>query len=102
MTGLEILNKVAYGHTLFHCDDDAWDLIDRDELVAAVLCPRSAHLSISPLKEPAKRVRVGKKIPYQEVVHWKIREDAIDEGIAVLQALYDGTEPPTPTEATRA
>lgn len=102
MTGLEILDKVAYGHTLFHRDDDAWDLIDRNGFVAAVLCPRSAHLSISPLTEPAERVGVGKKIPYHEVVHWKIREGAIDEGIAVLQALYDGTEPPTPTEETRA
>jgi hypothetical protein len=101
MTGLEILDKVAYGHTLFHRDDDAWDLIDRNGFVAGVLCPRGTHLSISPLAEPAERVKVGKKIPYQELVHWKIREETIDDGIAVLQALYEGTETPSSTQAKR-
>jgi hypothetical protein len=43
VTGLEILNKVALGQTLFHRGHDAWDLLDADALVAAVLCPRMHH-----------------------------------------------------------
>jgi hypothetical protein len=97
-----MLRSARLGHTLFHRDRDAWDLIDANGMVAAVLCPRRTHLSISPLKEPAGRVRVGKKIPYHEVVNWQIHEDTMDEGIAVLQALYDGVKPPAPTEATQA
>ncbi len=87
MTGLEILNRVALGQTLFHRDDDAWDLLDVDGLVAAVLCPRTHHLSISP---PRKRVRpapVGRRIPYGEKVRWKITEDKISEGIDIVRRL---------------
>ena len=46
-TGLELLDLVVYGQTVFHRDHDAWVLIDEDGLVAAVLCPRKSHLSIS-------------------------------------------------------
>ena len=87
MTGLEILDRVVFGHTMFKRDRDAYDLIDADGLVAAVLCPRASHLSIS---LPAKRVEpkpAGRRIPYGEKVAWKIHEDEIDRGIAILAEL---------------
>ena len=87
LTGLEILDAVVYGQTVFHRDLDAWDLIDEDGLVAAVLCPRSGHLSIA---IPTKRVEpkpVGRRIPYGEKVAWKIREDEIERGIAIIANL---------------
>ena len=86
-TGLEIFDRVVYGHTVFHRDHDAWDLIDETGLVAAVLCPRSTHLSIV---VPSKRVEpkpVGRRIPYGEKVAWKIGKDEIDRGIAILAEL---------------
>ena len=49
MTGLEIFDRVIYGHMVWRRDHDAWDLIDEDGLVAAVLCPRQRHLSIAPV-----------------------------------------------------
>lgn len=86
-TGLEILDSVVYGRTVFHRDHDAWDLIDDDGLVAAVLCPRKSHLSIS---IPSKRVppkSVGRRIPYGEKVAHKIGEEEIDRGIAIVADL---------------
>jgi hypothetical protein len=85
--GLEIFDRVVYGHTVFHRDHDARDLLDNDGLVAAVLCPRTSHLSIA---IPSKRVEprpVGRRIPYGEKVAWTIREDEIDRGIAILAEL---------------
>jgi len=87
VTGLEIFDRVVYGHTVFKRDHDAYDLIDAEGLVAAVLCPRANHLSIS---LPAKRVApkpAGRRIPYGEKVAWKIRDDEIDRGIAVVADL---------------
>jgi hypothetical protein len=87
VTGLEILDQVACGHTLFHRDRDAWDLLDDTGLVAAVLCPRTSHLSVS---LPSKRVRpvaAGSRIPYGEKVAWKITEDTIDDGVDRLREL---------------
>src|SRR5438094_705786 len=74
-SGLEIFDRVVYGQTLFHRDHDAWDLIDENGLVAAVLCPRKSHLSIS---IPRKRVPpkpAGRRIPYGEKVAHKIGEE---------------------------
>jgi hypothetical protein len=86
-TGLEIFDRVVYGQTVFHRDHDAWDLIDEDGLVAAVLCPRTSHLSIA---IPTKRVRpkpVGRRIPYGERIAWKIRKEEVDRGIAIVADL---------------
>lgn len=88
LTGLEILDRVAYGHTVWHRDRDAWDLLDEDGLVAAVLCPRQHHLSIAPVS--GRRVQpkaVGRRIPYGEKVAHKIRSDDIDRGISILHDL---------------
>lgn len=87
MTGLETFDRVVYGHTVFRRDHDAWDLIDEAGLVAAVLCPRTRHLSIA---IPNKRVApkpAGRRIPYGEKVAWKIHEDEIDLGVAILADL---------------
>jgi hypothetical protein len=87
MTGLEIFDRVAYGLTVFHRDRDAWDLIDEDGLVAAVLCPRSRHLTVS---IPVKRVLpkpVGRRIPYGEKKADEIREDDLDRGARLLSEL---------------
>ena len=92
-SGLEIFDRVVYGHTVFHRDHNAWDLIDESGLVAAVLCPRTSHLSIA---IPTKRVepkRVGRRTPYGEKVAWKIREDEIDRGIAIVADLARRREP---------
>jgi hypothetical protein len=59
-------------------------------LVAAVLCPRTSHLSIA---IPTKRVEpkpVGRRIPYGEKVAWKIRENEIDRGITIVAELTRG------------
>jgi hypothetical protein len=87
VTGLEILNKVALGETLFHRDDDAWDLLDTDGLVAAVLCPRTHHLSISPPRQRVRPVPAGRRIPYGEKVEWKITEEMLDDGVAIVRRL---------------
>jgi hypothetical protein len=88
MTGLEILDRVAFGRTLFHRDFDAWDLLDETGLVAAVLCPRKQHLSISvPSGERLQPARVGKRIPYGERVEWKITSDKIEDGIEIVRRL---------------
>lgn len=87
MTGLEIFDRVVYGHTVFKRDHDAYDLIDAAGLVAAVLCPRTSHLSIA---IPTKRVEpkpVGRRIPYGEKVAWKIGEDDIERGIGIVADL---------------
>ena len=91
MTGLESLSRVAVGQTLFHRDHDAWDLLDGDGLVVAVLCPRTAHLSISPPKSKrATPAPAGRRIPYGEKVTWKITEDEIPRGLAEIQRLVAG------------
>jgi len=88
LTGLEIFDRVAYGHMVWHRDRDAWDLLDEDGLVAAVLCPRQHHLSIAPVSgERPEPMPVGRRIPYGEKVEHKIRGDDIDRGIAILQDL---------------
>jgi hypothetical protein len=87
LTGLEILDRVVYGQTIFHRARDAWDLIDEDGLVAAVLCPRKSHLSIS---IPSKRVPpkpVGRRIPYGEKVAHKIGDGDIEGGVAIVADL---------------
>ncbi len=104
-TGLEIFDRVVYGLTVFHRDHDAWDLIDEAGLVAAVLCPRTAHLSIA---IPSRRIEpkpVGRRIPYGEKVAWKIREDEIDRGVAILAELArrePGREPAIPADCAKA
>jgi hypothetical protein len=87
VTRLDILNRLLVGHTTFHRVDDAWDLLDEDGLVAAVLCPRQNHVSIA---EPAKRVPPapdGRMIPYGEKVQVKVGDDNIDDGIDLLHRL---------------
>ena len=87
MTGLEIFDKVADGQTVFHRDRDAWDLIDDDGLVAAVLCPRTKYLTIS---VPPKRVPpkpVGRRMPYGELKADEIHEEDIERGREMLAAL---------------
>jgi hypothetical protein len=81
MTGLEILDNVAYGHTLFHRDHDAWDVLDSEGLVCAVLCSRTHHLSISPLPRRVPPVPAGRRNPYREKVEWKITAETVEEGI---------------------
>ena len=87
MTRLDILDRLLVGHTTFHRVDDAWDLLDEEGLVAAVICPRQKHVSIA---EPAKRVAPvpeGRMIPYGEKVQLKVGDDNIDEGIDLLRRL---------------
>jgi hypothetical protein len=91
MTGLEILDRVALGQTLFHRDDHAWDLLDADGFVVAVLCPRSHHLSISlPPDGRTERAPAGRRIPYGEKVELKITETEIARGIEIVQSLVAG------------
>ena len=87
MTGLEILDHVAYGHTLFHRDRDAWDLLAVDGRVVAVLCPRTAHLSIAPVGPPSEPVPTGRRIPYGEKVALKITESTLQDGVDALRKL---------------
>jgi hypothetical protein len=84
MTGLEIFNRVVYGQMLFHRGHDVWDLIDEDGLVAAVLCPRSTHLTISLPKKRAQPKPAGRRIPYGEKKWDEIGEHDIDRGIALI------------------
>ncbi len=93
MTGLEILDRVAFGQTLFHRDRDAWDLLDRDGLVVAVLCPRQAHLSISPLKTHVPPAPASKRMPYGERVEWKIAAESLDKGATIIRQLVTGEQP---------
>jgi hypothetical protein len=87
MTGLEIFDRIAYGQTLFHRDHDAWDLIDVDGLVTAVVFPRAQHVSISPVEKRMPPKPAGRRIPYGEKVVWKITEDQIESGTGILQQL---------------
>jgi hypothetical protein len=90
MTGLEILDKVVVGQTLFHRCDDAWDLIDDRGLVCAVLCPRKQHLSISPVARRVAPAPAGRLIPYGEKVALKITADAIEQGTDEIRKLVSG------------
>ena len=84
VTGLEIFNRVVYGQMLFHRDKDAWDLIDEDGLVAAVLCPRTEHLTISLPKKRVKPKPAGRRVPYGERKWDEIREHDIERGIDLV------------------
>jgi hypothetical protein len=93
MTGLEILDRIVYGHTVFKRDHDAYDLIDEDGLVAAVLCPRTRHLSIAIPSERVPPKPVGRRIPYGEKVADKIHESELEIGIARLAELARTARP---------
>lgn len=93
MTGLDILDHVAYGQTLFHRDTDAWDLLDADGLVAAVLCPRAYHLSIALPKKRLPPVPVGRRIPYGEKVEWKVNAESLAEGKEIVSRLAASQAP---------
>jgi len=87
-TGLEIFDKLAYGHTLFHRDGDAWDLLDNQGMVVAVLCPRKTFVSVAPPESGrAERKPAGTRIPYGEKVAFRVDDSNLDDGIAKLQAL---------------
>jgi hypothetical protein len=60
MTGLEIFEELVRGQTVYHRCDDAWDLLNQEQLVVAVICPRIAHVSISPTSKPSRPARVGR------------------------------------------
>jgi hypothetical protein len=87
MTGLEIFDRIAFGRTVFHRDDDAWDLLDEDGLVAAVICPRKSHVSIAPVEPRVSPKPVGRKMPYGEIVTEKITADQIERGTEILARL---------------
>ena len=87
MTGLEVLDRIAYGQTLFHRDHDAYDLLDGNGCVAAVLCPRQSFVAVA---IPARRLPpkpVGRRIPYGEKVAHRISESNLDDGAELLQQL---------------
>jgi len=86
-TGFEILDLVVYGRTVFHRDRDAWDLIDARGLVAAVLCPRKSHLSISIPTTRVPPAPVGRRMPYGERVVHKITEAEVERGLAIVADL---------------
>jgi hypothetical protein len=48
VTGIEIFDRIIFGHTVFKRDRDAYDLIDEDGLVCAVLCRLRADREQTP------------------------------------------------------
>jgi hypothetical protein len=90
VTGLEIFDHVASGQVVFHRDDDAWDLLDEDGLVAAVLCPRKTYLTVSlpPKRVPPKPA--GRRMPYGEKKKFEISEDQLQTGRERIAALARG------------
>jgi hypothetical protein len=87
VTGLEILDQVLLGQTTFHRCDDAWDLLDENGLVAAVLCPRKQHLSVAPVAQRVPPAPVGRLMPYGEKVELKITADGVEEGVDAVRRL---------------
>lgn len=83
-SGLAILNKIAVGHTLFQRVEQAWDVLSPHGFVCAVLCPRTHHLSVAPVKKPVPPVRTERRTPYGELVEWKITSDNLADGVALL------------------
>jgi len=57
LSALEALEELLLGYTVHHRRDDAWDLIDAHERVAAVICvrKRSGFLTISLPSGPERR-----------------------------------------------
>ena len=57
MSALEILDEVLLGHTAHHRRGDAWDLLDAQQRVAAVICVRksSGFVTISLPAGPERR-----------------------------------------------
>lgn len=85
MTGLEILNQLLLGRTSFHRSHDAWDLLDGDGRVVAVLCPRQRHVSIAPPAQPGPPAPAGRLMPHREKVKWKVSEDDIETGPRIIE-----------------
>ena len=56
-------------------------------MVAAVLCPSTKHLSISPPKKRVPPAPAGRRIPYGERVKWQIREETVGEGVEIVRRL---------------
>jgi len=88
MTGLEILEELLLGQRVDHRHPHAWDLLNGDNKVVAVLCDRKQHVSIAPCPAPAEP-RDARKIvePYGERVAWKVGADNIEAGVTQVRAL---------------
>jgi hypothetical protein len=86
-TGLEILDRLLLGHTAYHRRPDAWDLLDSQGRVVAVLCPRQHHVSVAPTDARPTPHRGENIVPYKEKVAAKITGDKVDEGIALVAEL---------------
>jgi hypothetical protein len=88
MTGLEILDQLLLGQTAYHRRPDAWDLLDKNGLVIAVLCPRKAFVAFSPVPKRAAPARPdGSFVPYGEKVALRITADNIEDGIDKIHEL---------------
>jgi hypothetical protein len=93
MTALEILDQLLLGQMAFHRRPDAWDLVDAQGHVPAVLCPRTKRgfVAISPCPDrPPLRRDGGGFVPYKEKVKWRITSDNVDEGVARVRELVAG------------
>jgi len=89
MTGLEILDRLVRGQTVYHRSEDSWDLLDAAGLVTAVLCPHKQHVSIAPLADRRAPAPEGRLMPYGERVEWKITADKVEEGVEVVRRLVE-------------
>lgn len=96
MTRLDILARVLLGQTAFHRSEDAWDLLDEQRLVAAVLCPRQHHVSVAPLHKRVEPAPEGALLPYgAPKVGWKITDkpNAVKRGSGVeVISIEDGVK----------
>jgi hypothetical protein len=74
--GLEILDRLLLDHYSHHRVNDAWDLLDGQRRVAAVLCPRGDFVAVSlpPGPERLWPERSG-RVPYDEEVAARVTGD---------------------------
>lgn len=84
MSALEILDEVLLGQTTHHRRTDAWDLLDAQQHVAAVICVRKASGFVT-ISLPSGPEREGLK-PHGPIVM------PYDEEV-VAHVTYDGTSP---------
>jgi hypothetical protein len=88
VTGLEILDRVVLGQMVFHRRPDAWDLLDDEGRVSAVLCPRTDFVAVSPCSpRPFPQLSGRGFVPYGERVTERIRADGIEQGIELVRRL---------------